>query len=135
MRITKSDIDRITLLFLDHQGNKKSLTKEQLFKEWFGERYDESNAINMYSSRAKWAYLRRLMKWMRKKSSYYLVNNWVGSEYKYYLVTSEEDGHFFNDRLESIVRGIRYVQGRYYSYLKDSVVPIRSRRKRKLNRS
>lgn len=129
MRITKKEVDKITLLFLDHQGRKRALTKEQLFQSYFNEKYDESNAIKLYNTRVKWNFIRRLMKWMRKKSPYFIVNRFTGMGFEYYLVTSEEDGQFFNDRLDSIMNGIRYVQNRYHRYLKDSSVVISNNRK------
>lgn len=119
MRITNEVTDRLIEIFLDHEGKKQSLSKESLYKAYFKEAYDESTTTKMFVSRERWRFLRRGMKWLRARSDYYVVCEPVGfQDWEFYLVKNQDEFSLFDDRLESIVKGIRYVQKRGADYIK-----------------
>lgn len=117
LRVSERTIREIVSLFSsDH--SKQGLSKEELFRKYFGEKYSEETAEKMYSSREKWEYLRRLMKAVRKKSAYFITGELsITGEWRYSLVRDQAQAERFKGRMASIRKGILYIEKRCDDYL------------------
>lgn len=113
----KSRIENIRILFKNREGFENAVTKEELLEATFPEKIElifieNKTALQKWELQELWLKIKSYLNRMRKNTDTFIVGEYSGGEWYYYIVSKDKEVAKFNGMLENIVRGIKASQQR-----------------------
>lgn len=120
-RMNSEDIQHIGEIFLKHRGEKNALNKEQLYKLFYGKGWNPSSS-HFYKQKEEWAYLRRIMKFLRKRGDHFIIYRALGiGRFHYFLLGSRNEGEQFKQFLQATINSFKETQKKCDEYMKENL--------------
>lgn len=109
--LTRHELNaKLAQLMRRHIGQDNFITKEQIFRELFGEPKNYSNAQVMVLMKI---IIPRAMNWLRKTTKCFIVHKRLsGYTYGYYLPRNRTDISYYDSFLKNLEKKIQYMRER-----------------------
>ena len=104
---TKNVVDVIFVIFRDHVGRDNAISKNKLYKKVFSKTFNNSLEDFM-----RYEFLRRALHYCRLRTNCFIVSEWKGNDYFFYVLKNKEEMEHFQHKCREAIKGLEYVSKR-----------------------